>query len=75
MCDGLTSPFCSCVTRELPNNVPYAAKRSLIHRFQETWPQVAQNCFEEVRIIFQGVLEELSHSHFGSYDTLKAAAR
>ncbi|KAI0350447.1 hypothetical protein OH77DRAFT_1430922 [Trametes cingulata] len=47
------------VTRELPNNIPYPAKRSLIHEYQKTWEMHARACFEGVQAAFK---KSLSHS-------------
>ena len=62
------------MTRELPNNVPYAAKRSLIRSFQQSWEAAAMTCFEEVHRVFKEVLENLARRHFERYTTLHAAA-
>ena len=61
------------MTRELPNNVPYAAKMSLIHNFQQCWERVVIDCFEEVHQAFKVVLNDLAARYFGRYDVLKAA--
>ena len=61
------------VTRQLPNNVPYAAKQSLIHEFQGGWEDAAMACFAEVHRTFKEVLGGLASRHFDRYSGLKAA--
>lgn len=60
------------VTRELPDNVPYAVKVSLIQQSQATWEALSQACFERVRGTFQGVLDELVNKLFARYDRLRS---
>ncbi|KAI0363541.1 hypothetical protein BV20DRAFT_958073 [Pilatotrama ljubarskyi] len=59
------------VTRELPNNIPYPAKRSLIHEFQKTWEANTIACFENVQAEFARALTELIHSRFERFHHLK----
>ncbi|PIL30975.1 transporter [Ganoderma sinense ZZ0214-1] len=62
-----------CITRELPGNVPYAAKRSLIHNFQQTWETITMSCFEEVQRVTQDVVIKLAHASLDRYGNLKAS--
>ncbi|KAI0759258.1 P-loop containing nucleoside triphosphate hydrolase protein [Trametes elegans] len=63
------------VTRELPNNVPYAVKRAFIHDFQRTWEEHALRCVDQVEGAFRRVLGELIERHFGRFQTMKRAVR
>ncbi|KAI0820111.1 P-loop containing nucleoside triphosphate hydrolase protein [Trametes gibbosa] len=60
------------VTRELPGNVPYTAKVSLIRTFQNTWEEAALACYEEVREVFKDAIAEAVDSEFGRYANLKS---
>ncbi|KAF9066275.1 P-loop containing nucleoside triphosphate hydrolase protein [Rhodocollybia butyracea] len=53
------------LTRELPNNVPYDAKASLIVQFQKTWPKAVDTCFESVEAATLAILFKMIDSHFG----------
>ncbi|RPD63557.1 hypothetical protein L227DRAFT_608779 [Lentinus tigrinus ALCF2SS1-6] len=61
-----------CITRELPNNVPYAAKRSFMRDFQQTWEQHAMMCFDHVHEVFKNVLGDVIKEHFVRFGHLKA---
>lgn len=63
------------VTRELPNNVPYAAKVSLIQDFQKSWEQSAIVCFETVQKTVDLFLTERIEKHFQQYGNLKAVVK
>ncbi|KAI0746433.1 P-loop containing nucleoside triphosphate hydrolase protein [Daedaleopsis nitida] len=60
----------SCVTRELPNNVPYAAKRFLIRKFQQGWEEKAMVSFEQVQQTFKTALSEITRTYFARYSNL-----
>ncbi|KAH9851169.1 P-loop containing nucleoside triphosphate hydrolase protein [Lenzites betulinus] len=60
------------VTRELPNNIPYSAKRSLIADFQQTWGVHATTCFERVQTELKSRLTELVKHRFERFSHLKA---
>lgn len=60
------------MTRELPGNVPYAAKVSLIQTFQQGWEEIAKECFEEVQEIFKDTVADVIHDEFDRYSNLKA---
>lgn len=64
--------MCSAITRELPNNVPYAAKRAFIRDFQETWGQHTMICFDRVQETFKSMLAELIKDRFSRFSNLKA---
>jgi hypothetical protein len=57
----------SCTTRELPFNVPYAAKIALIKAFFEHWEEPALTCFEAVCLPMRKCLSALQEKHFGQY--------
>ncbi|EIW56258.1 uncharacterized protein TRAVEDRAFT_49098 [Trametes versicolor FP-101664 SS1] len=59
------------VTRELPNNIPYPAKRSLIHEFQESWEAHVLDCFDRVQVDFKTSLGELVKHRFERFSHLK----
>ncbi|KAI0363545.1 hypothetical protein BV20DRAFT_1031177 [Pilatotrama ljubarskyi] len=60
------------VTRELPGNVPYAAKVSLIQAFQQGWEDTALRCFEEVQAAFKEAVAGFVREEFDRYSNLKA---
>ncbi|KAI0673303.1 P-loop containing nucleoside triphosphate hydrolase protein [Trametes maxima] len=60
------------VTRELPGNVPYAAKVALIRTFQESWVDTALACFEEVLGVFKDAVADAVREMFERYANLKA---
>ncbi|KAI0650981.1 P-loop containing nucleoside triphosphate hydrolase protein [Trametes meyenii] len=60
------------VTRELPGNVPYAAKVALIRAFQDDWVDTALACFEEVLGMFKDAVAEAVREVFERYANLKA---
>ena len=59
------------LARELPNNVPYSSKLSLIEEFQESWEACTQRCFEAVHKEFEKTLVSLYMETFGRYDHLR----
>ncbi|KAI8996213.1 P-loop containing nucleoside triphosphate hydrolase protein [Trametes punicea] len=63
----------AAVTRELPNNIPYPAKRSLIQEFQKSWAMHTMACFERVQTNFKTHLVELIRSRFERFNHLKGA--
>ncbi|KAI9058586.1 hypothetical protein FKP32DRAFT_1581292 [Trametes sanguinea] len=60
------------VTRELPGNVPYAAKVSLIQTFQQNWEDAALACFAEVQSTFKDAVADIVRHEFDRYSALKA---
>lgn len=66
---------CSAVTRELPNNTPYTAKRSLIQDFQRSWETHAMACFERVQTNVKTHLTELIKNRFERFSHLKGVIR
>ncbi|OSD00780.1 hypothetical protein PYCCODRAFT_1437127 [Trametes coccinea BRFM310] len=60
------------VTRELPGNVPYSAKVSLIQGFQQNWADAALACFEEVQSTFKDAVADIVRQEFDRYSALKA---
>ena len=65
-----------CLTRELPNNIPYAVKRSFIQQFQHNWELYAMACFDEVEGTFKRILMTIVKEHFGHrFKNLERAIR
>lgn len=58
------------ITRELPDNVPFDAKVRLIQEFQNTWPTLSEDCFDDVRKSMDELLTEQARSSFGRFDGL-----
>ena len=65
----------SCLTRELPNNIPYSVKRSFIKNFQSSWELYATACFDEVEGAFKRTLIDLIDAQFGRFKNLQRAVR
>ncbi|KAE9397400.1 P-loop containing nucleoside triphosphate hydrolase protein, partial [Gymnopus androsaceus JB14] len=63
------------ITRELPNNVPYEAKASLIVRFQATWPKAVDECFQRVEDVTLKLLFKLVEERFGRFALLQSHIR
>ncbi|KAJ3722601.1 P-loop containing nucleoside triphosphate hydrolase protein [Lentinula raphanica] len=63
------------LTRELPNNVPYESKASLIVRFQTTWPEAVDECFEAVEAATLKVLQDMIERYFGRFNLLQSHIR
>ncbi|KAE9397409.1 P-loop containing nucleoside triphosphate hydrolase protein [Gymnopus androsaceus JB14] len=63
------------ITRELPNNVPYEAKASLIIRFQATWPKAVDECFPRVEDVTLKLLFKMVEERFGRYALLQSHIR
>lgn len=57
------------MTRQLPYNVPFACKVSLIEQFHADWKVYCDKCFTAVQEVTQKALRELIMSHFGHYTT------
>ncbi|KAL4244709.1 hypothetical protein ABKN59_010897 [Abortiporus biennis] len=57
--------------RELPNNVPYNAKVSLIKQFQRSWEDSTHECAETIRNMFQETLSKVIAEGFGQYKSLE----
>lgn len=57
--------------KELPGNVPYGAKVSLIHDFQASWEMDSQKCFDAVYKNFDQEMLKLIGRRFNRYETLK----
>ena len=58
------------LTRELPFNVPFKAKISLIQRFFAEWDIHCQRCFDEVTAASAEELKGLIKAHFGEFVAL-----
>ncbi|KAJ3486023.1 hypothetical protein NLI96_g4541 [Meripilus lineatus] len=55
----------SSITRELPFNVPFRAKVTLIENFFEEWHIFCDACFESVHLSASEQLAKLVRKHFG----------
>ncbi|KAI0088919.1 P-loop containing nucleoside triphosphate hydrolase protein [Irpex rosettiformis] len=58
------------LTRELPFNVPFKAKVSLIQRFFADWDEHCLRCFDDVSDACAEELKALINAHFGEYTAL-----
>lgn len=58
------------LARELPNNVPYSSKISLIEGFQASWDMDTQKCFKGIYKAFETTLLSLVKTRFRRYDHL-----
>ncbi|KAH9937926.1 P-loop containing nucleoside triphosphate hydrolase protein [Epithele typhae] len=68
--EDVRAHLAASITRELPGNVPYAAKLRLLERFQETWDDSTLRCFRAVEQEFSKFIVLLVHSHFERYPSL-----
>ncbi|KAJ3784740.1 P-loop containing nucleoside triphosphate hydrolase protein [Lentinula aff. detonsa] len=59
-----------CLARELPNNIPYEAKASLILRFQTSWPEAVDDCFRGVETDTLKILIKMIEQYFGRFTLL-----
>ncbi|OSD00779.1 P-loop containing nucleoside triphosphate hydrolase protein [Trametes coccinea BRFM310] len=71
--DTVRSKIQACITRELPNNVPYSVKCSFIRNFQQDWSAHVDSCFEEVEGSLRRALTGCVEKHFGRFRVLKGA--
>ncbi|KAH8091801.1 P-loop containing nucleoside triphosphate hydrolase protein [Cristinia sonorae] len=55
------------LTRELPYNVPFKAKVSLIRKFSEPWIDFSSNCLASIHEVSSDALHQLVHTHFGKF--------
>ncbi|KAF7360121.1 hypothetical protein MVEN_00740500 [Mycena venus] len=64
------------ITRELPGNIPFSAKKTLITAFQNTWLTCAVDCFnrsfESVKHSMLALLMRCIDEKFGRYEHLQA---
>ncbi|KAJ7185818.1 P-loop containing nucleoside triphosphate hydrolase protein [Mycena filopes] len=59
------------ITRELPGNIPFSAKKSLITAFQQTWLTCAADCFNLVKTSMLALLMRCIGEKFGRYELLQ----
>ncbi|KAM5536974.1 hypothetical protein V8D89_009303 [Ganoderma adspersum] len=69
--DDVRTHVTRSITRELPHDIPSAAKQALIRTFQETWEGAVTQCFEDVQKAFLDTLNVTIDLHFGQYSNLK----
>jgi len=60
------------ITRELPGNVPFDTKVSLIDSFQETWQTMKDTCFDNIREYMLETLCECITKTFKRYGNLQS---
>ncbi|KAJ7081440.1 P-loop containing nucleoside triphosphate hydrolase protein [Mycena epipterygia] len=58
------------ITRELPGNIPFSSKKSLITAFQHTWLKSAADCFDSVKHAMLALLIRCIDVRFGRYELL-----
>ncbi|KAI0677375.1 P-loop containing nucleoside triphosphate hydrolase protein [Trametes maxima] len=73
--DTVKARIQACVTRELPNNVPYMVKLSFIRGFQKWWEEYVTRCFDEIQATFKNILVRLVDRNFDRFSPLKRAVR
>ncbi|KAJ7037326.1 P-loop containing nucleoside triphosphate hydrolase protein [Mycena alexandri] len=59
------------ITRELPGNIPFSAKKTLITSFQHTWLACARDCFNAVKKSMLALLMRCIDEKFGRYELLQ----
>ncbi|KAL0952898.1 hypothetical protein HGRIS_007116 [Hohenbuehelia grisea] len=60
------------IRRELPNNIPFRAKASLISAFQEPWQHNVVNCLQSVQKQLLNLLLGLVETKFGRFAVLQS---
>ncbi|GJE98371.1 P-loop containing nucleoside triphosphate hydrolase protein [Phanerochaete sordida] len=65
--DAVKAHIESSLTRELPHNVPFAAKVALIARFLADWDEHCRRCSGAVHAAALRELQGLVRAHFGQY--------
>ncbi|KAJ7143314.1 P-loop containing nucleoside triphosphate hydrolase protein [Mycena crocata] len=60
------------ITRELPGNIPFSSKKSLITAFQQTWVKAAAACFDLVKQSMLALLMRCVDEKFGRYELLQS---
>ncbi|KAJ7108734.1 P-loop containing nucleoside triphosphate hydrolase protein [Mycena epipterygia] len=63
------------ITRELPGNIPFSSKKSLITAFQQTWLKSAADCFDSVKHAMLALLMRCIDDRFGRYELLQTRLR
>ncbi|KZT22881.1 hypothetical protein NEOLEDRAFT_1180623 [Neolentinus lepideus HHB14362 ss-1] len=63
------------ITRELPDDVPFPCKVSLIQAFQTTWNPSAMECFESAQRSMVNLLHDLLCAYFSRYEPLHKQLR
>ncbi|KAH7921346.1 hypothetical protein BV22DRAFT_1107246 [Leucogyrophana mollusca] len=56
---------------ELPNNVPYSAKQTLIQQFTKLWTDPTEQCFKSINVVLDDVTEIYIKEHFGRFKSLE----
>ncbi|KAJ6478750.1 P-loop containing nucleoside triphosphate hydrolase protein [Mycena vitilis] len=59
------------ITRELPGNIPFSAKKSLITAFQHNWLPCAVDCFNSVKHSMVALLMRCIDERFGRFEALQ----
>ncbi|KAK0214373.1 P-loop containing nucleoside triphosphate hydrolase protein [Armillaria fumosa] len=61
----------SCISWELPGEVPYETILKLIDRFTTKWPTPSEECFNDVYRASSVYIQKLVAQHFGQFKLLK----
>ncbi|KAL0952897.1 hypothetical protein HGRIS_007115 [Hohenbuehelia grisea] len=69
--EDMRSYLAQSISRELPKNIPFQAKATLISAFQNNWPSAAIECFNEVQEATTAILLMTLGRHFDQYVALK----
>lgn len=67
MCNSLNPP--RSLTRQLPYNVPFVAKVSLIENIFQDWDQYSLKCFDAVYAVTLQEMKRLIDQRFGRFNT------
>ncbi|KAH7908747.1 P-loop containing nucleoside triphosphate hydrolase protein [Hygrophoropsis aurantiaca] len=63
--------FLRSIGWELPNNIPFEAKKVLIHQFLDLWMEPTTRCFDSINIVLSEVVDTLVKAHFGRFKALQ----
>lgn len=61
----------SCISWELPGEVPYETTLKLIDRFTKKWPTPSEECFSDVYRASSVYIQKLVAQHFGQFKLLE----
>ncbi|KAK0476320.1 P-loop containing nucleoside triphosphate hydrolase protein [Armillaria novae-zelandiae] len=61
----------SCISWELPGEVPYETTLKLIDRFTKKWPSPSEECFNDVYRASSAYIQKLVAQHFGQFKLLE----
>jgi hypothetical protein len=55
------------ITRELPNNVPFAAKASLIRDATQSWMSISEGLLDKIQPLVEKLIHAMIAAKFGRY--------